>query len=60
MRVLVESGFEMSEKLEDRHYVHHRRCNTGKQCFAFNGDGIILTCDRFKKLPTGVKICLEN
>lgn len=60
MHVLVESDFAMGKKQNDKHCVQHRTCDQGDDCFVFDHTGIIRTCELFKKLPTGVKVCLKN
>ena len=60
-RVIAEASLHMSDKDEDGlHHVKDRYCTEPGSCFSFNADGEAGTaCSRFKKLPTGVKICVK-
>ncbi|MFA5377946.1 MAG: hypothetical protein WC455_19505 [Dehalococcoidia bacterium] len=63
MRVIAEASLQMSERTGDGlHYVKDRYCKDSElPCFAFDSNGLLkIGCDRFKKLPTGVKICLDK
>ena len=61
MRVIADASLHMSDKNEDGlHHVKDRYCEEAGPCFSFDGNGIVgKSCDRFKKLPTGVKICIK-
>lgn len=62
MRVIPEDSLHMSNQDENGiHAVKDRYCKECGPCFSFNGDGIAgESCERFRKLPTGVKICVDK
>ena len=62
MRVIAEVSLQMSGKdAEGLHHVKDRYCPEMFSCFSFNCDGVKgVSCPRFKRLPTGVKICLDE
>lgn len=63
MRLLVEDSLKMSKRDENGiHTVIDRYC-TGDYgpCFSFDCKGQHgASCEYFKKLPTGVKICTKK
>jgi len=61
MRVIAEASLRMSDKDENgMHHVKDRYCPEHGPCFSFDGNGISgECCDRFRKLSTGVKICVK-
>ena len=61
MRVIAEDSLHMSDKDEaGLHHVKDRYCKEQGPCFSFDANGRAgKSCDRFKKLPTGVKICVK-
>ena len=62
MRIIAEVSLQMSGKdSEGLHHVRDRYCTKEESCFSFDCNGKQgKGCSRFKKLPTGVKICLEE
>ena len=61
MRVIAEASLKMSDKDENGlHHVKDRYCQEAGSCFSFDANGHAgKCCDRFRKLSTGVKICVK-
>jgi len=63
MRVICELSLTMSEKDENGlHHVRDRYCGEESgPCFSFDCTGQVAgSCSRFRRLPTGVKVCVEK
>lgn len=61
MRVIAEDSLQMSTADERGvRTVRDRYCKENGVCFSFDYNGKLEGgCDRFRKLPTGVKICVR-
>lgn len=61
MRIIAEDSLQMSESdARGIRTVKDRYCKEDEVCFAFDCNGKREGgCDRFRKLPTGVKICVR-
>jgi len=61
MRVIAEISLHMMDKDEKGiHGVKDRYCDMSNPCFSFDYNGRAGdTCEWFKKLPTGVKVCTK-
>lgn len=61
MRVIPEKNFQMSDKdSAGLHHVKDCSCLEDGPCFSFDLNGRGARCDRFRKLPTGVKFCVTK
>jgi len=61
MRVIPEASLHMTDKDENgKHKVKDRYCERLGPCFSFDCNGRKGPgCDRFRQLPTGVKLCIK-
>ena len=60
--VIPEKKLKMSKKDENGlHHMHYEECKGPGPCFSFDLNGRTdKCCGRFRKLPTGVKLCLPK
>lgn len=61
MRVIKESSLRQLPK-DDKgvHLVVDDDSKCNHMCFCFNCNGQLASCENFRRMPTGVKICCRN
>jgi len=62
MRVIDENNLLMTKRKNGTHDVVDLKCNDINEaiCFRFGAKGEIWHCQRFRRMPTGVKICAKE